>query len=270
MARIRTIKPEFWTDERLAECSPTARLLLIASLNFADDYGNLERSARQLKAQAFPYDQLDCEPLIRELLKAGLMVEYKVGNRLYLHIKGFQKHQRIEKRSDPRFPKYEDSLSAPQTVGEDSGSTPVVVTVLREGKGGESKGREKIRTAIAKRDAPTVSRETPPEWFLNFKLVYPNRSGDPNWRGGLRAANARIAEGHTIAEFMAGAERYAKFCEATGKVGTEIVQQASRFLGPGKPFLLPWDLPAGKADIRLGQNLSAAEEFMRRTDGEAA
>ena len=143
MARIRTIKPEFWTDERLADCSLTARLLLIASLNFADDYGNLERSSRQLKAQAFPYDQLECEPLVRELLSAGLMAEYKVADRLYLHIKGFSKHQRIEKMSEARFPKYEESLSTPQTVGEGSRTPPVVVTVLREGKGRESKGKER-------------------------------------------------------------------------------------------------------------------------------
>jgi hypothetical protein len=60
MARIRTIKPDFWTDEALADCSPTARLLFIATWSFADDHGNLERSARQLKAQAFPYDNIDC------------------------------------------------------------------------------------------------------------------------------------------------------------------------------------------------------------------
>ncbi len=88
MARLRTIKPEFWTDDKIGECSPTARLLLIASLNFADDYGGLDRSSRQLKAQAFPYDQIDCEPLVLELIHHGLLIEYEVADRKYLHIKG--------------------------------------------------------------------------------------------------------------------------------------------------------------------------------------
>jgi hypothetical protein len=89
-----------------------------------------------------------------------------------------------------------------------------------------------------------VSRETPQaEWFLEFKLAYPARSGDQGWRKALRAANARISEGHTIAEFLCGARRYSAFCEATKKIGSEYVKQACTFLGPDKPFLLPWNLP---------------------------
>ena len=39
MARIRTIKPEFWTSEQVVDCSPTARLLFIGLWNFCDDGG---------------------------------------------------------------------------------------------------------------------------------------------------------------------------------------------------------------------------------------
>lgn len=91
-----------------------------------------------------------------------------------------------------------------------------------------------------------VSRGTPPEepeWLLEFKLAYPQRSGDQGWRKAVRAAHARIAEGHTSAEFLVGARRYAAYCEAAGKTGTEYVKQACTFLGPDKPFLLPWHPP---------------------------
>ena len=40
MARIRSIKPEFWTAEQVMECSPMARLLFIGMWNFCDDGGN--------------------------------------------------------------------------------------------------------------------------------------------------------------------------------------------------------------------------------------
>lgn len=120
MARIRTIKPELWTDETLAECSTSARLIFIASLNFADDNGNLKRSARQLKAQAFPYDTFDCEPLILELLDAGLVVEYEIADVLYLHIKGFQQHQKIDRPSKSRIPLYEPSLQTRRVLDESS------------------------------------------------------------------------------------------------------------------------------------------------------
>ena len=141
MARIRTIKPEFWTDERVGECSPTARLLFVATWNFADDEGGIERSAKQLKAQAFPYDQIDCEPLIQELLEAGLLVEYQADGKKYLHIKGFSDHQKIEKKARPRYPVYEESMKcarAPRGL-PDSSATSAVSSLGREGKGKGSK-----------------------------------------------------------------------------------------------------------------------------------
>lgn len=118
----------------------------------------------------------------------------------------------------------------------------------------------------AREKSVKVSRETDAEWLLEFKLLYPNRAGDQRWRRARKAANARMAEGHAPHEFIAGAKRYAEFCRSTGKEGTEWVKQAATFLGPDKPFLLPWALPATQADNRLSSNIAAAEEFLRRTE----
>ena len=111
MARIRTIKPDFWTDEKLVECSPNARLFFIGMWNFADDAGNLQRSAKKLKMQIFPSDSFDCETLIAELLAQGVIVEYQVSGESYLHIKGFGKHQKIDKptKSNIPQPKFDES-----------------------------------------------------------------------------------------------------------------------------------------------------------------
>ena len=161
MARIRTVKPEFWTDERVGECSPTARLLFIASWNFADDHGGLDRSAKQLKAQAFPYDVIDCEPLVQELIAVGLFIEYEVGGKKYLHIKGFGVHQKIEKQGKPRVPLYESSPSTPRIVDESSPS---------EGKGkgkGKGKGSEKTRAARE----PTRGTSFPDDFSLSPDLA---------------------------------------------------------------------------------------------------
>ena len=51
MARIRTIKPEFWEDEDVGRLSPMARLLFIGSWSLADDEGLLTWSASFLKAK---------------------------------------------------------------------------------------------------------------------------------------------------------------------------------------------------------------------------
>lgn len=104
-----------------------------------------------------------------------------------------------------------------------------------------------------------LAGRTPPHWFEEFKQVYPKRAGDQQWRKAISAGNARIAEGHQPTEFIGGAARYAVFITATGKGGTEFVQQAARFLGPGKPFLLPWNPPAAAE--------TATEEIKRLNSG---
>ena len=119
MARIRTIKPELWTDERLTECSLSARLLFIGMLNFADDNGNLAYSAKRLKMQVFPADSLDTQPLLDELLTHGVIMEYSVNAEKFLHIKGFTKHQVINRPTVSAIPPYpfnDDSVSAPESL----------------------------------------------------------------------------------------------------------------------------------------------------------
>jgi hypothetical protein len=120
MARIRTIKPDFWTDEKLTECSVTARLLFIATWNFADDQGNLDRSPKQLKARAFPIDNIDCEPLLQELMAQGVLIEYSVNDKKYLHIQKFKDHQVINRPSKPSCPLYEESLRTHGVIAEPS------------------------------------------------------------------------------------------------------------------------------------------------------
>lgn len=273
MARIRTIKPEFWTDEKIGSVSIPARLLLIGSLNFADDHGGLDRSAKQLKAQVFPYDAIDCEPLVLELIGAGLVIEYQVADGKYLHIKGFQKHQKVDHPS--KFPKTPEYLG-PENPRESSSITPEDSGESKNAQGGLASARDQSLSShshkgvigegnlksSARKNAPYVSRGAEPEWFLDFKLVYPNRAGDQNWSEARRRVNARVKEGHTPQEMIGGAQRYAAYCKATESVDTQYVKQASVFLGTEKHFLKPWDIPPGKAERRLNQNLDVAAQFL--------
>lgn len=151
MARIRTIKPEFWIDPTLIECSLSARLLFVGTWNFADDYGNLEAHPLRIKAQIFPMDDIQVEPLIAELVDHGLLVAYEADGKNYLHIKSFQRHQKINRPSQPQCPPFEPSVSTHGTLSEPSVST-------HGGKGREGKGRDK-RTAPPAAGSPSVKLE---------------------------------------------------------------------------------------------------------------
>lgn len=106
MARIRTIKPEFWTSEQIVECSPNARLLFVGMWNFCDDAGIHPRNAKRLKMEVFPGDDFSVEQiesLVEELIAAELVFAYDVDSTLYLQVTGFTKHQRIDQPTY-RFP----------------------------------------------------------------------------------------------------------------------------------------------------------------------
>ncbi len=58
MARTRSIKPEFWNDEKLATIPRDARLTFVGTWTAADDYGVVKGHPLWLKNQIFPYDNI--------------------------------------------------------------------------------------------------------------------------------------------------------------------------------------------------------------------
>ena len=166
MARIRSIKPDFWTDGDVVSLSYPARLLFIGSWNFAIcDNGHVADDARRLKMQVLPADDVDPVALIDELIASGRMVRLLGSDgRTYLHIKRFTDHQKIEKRWTPRCPACLDEgletapVSTNRHTGPRANSTNLPetpATSAPEGKGGEGKGREgKGVSAARASDAP--------------------------------------------------------------------------------------------------------------------
>lgn len=104
MARIRSVKPEFWVSEQVGDCSPTARLTFVGLWNFCDDQGVHPAKPKTLKAELFPMDDITSQQVdawVSELIEAGLVREFEApedGER-YWHVTGWERHQRIEKPS---------------------------------------------------------------------------------------------------------------------------------------------------------------------------
>lgn len=102
MARIRSIKPEFWSSEQVVDCSPIARLLFLGLLNFCDDNGIQPVGLRRIRMNIFPGDDLtthDIEKLLGELSSNGLIFFFTEENQDYLIVTGWKKHQKIDKPS---------------------------------------------------------------------------------------------------------------------------------------------------------------------------
>lgn len=100
MARIRSVKPEYWTSEQVMAMSRGARLLFIGLWNFSDDGGNHPASPKTLKAEVLPGDDDITSDrimeLVDEMIEQGLVEEYESGGKIYWHVTGWKKHQRID------------------------------------------------------------------------------------------------------------------------------------------------------------------------------
>lgn len=98
MSRARNIKPGFFENETLAECSPLARLLFIGLWCEADREGRLEDRPKRIKAKCLPYDDCDADRLLAELERAEFITRYEVHGSRYIQIDTFAKHQNPHQR----------------------------------------------------------------------------------------------------------------------------------------------------------------------------
>lgn len=152
MARIRSIKPEFWTSEQVVCCSPNARLLFIGLWTFADDGGVHPAAPMRLKMQVFPGDSFSCDDMksmVEELVSADLVEEYEVDGKPYWRVSGW-KHQRIDQPTykypqpdgyvpnNPKRRRMVDDGSANSSGEDDDGSPREGSGVDGEGSGGNN------------------------------------------------------------------------------------------------------------------------------------
>lgn len=153
MSRIRTIKPDFWTDEKVVTLSPLARLAFIGLWNFVDDFGRVPCSPVKMKMQILPADNADFRQLLEEISVVGLVTIYTIDDKQYLQVNGFDKHQKIDLRTKSKHP-------APPNPPDIRPDFPL------EGKGMEGNGRE---GKSAGADAPPPTAEV--DYFRRAKEV---------------------------------------------------------------------------------------------------
>ena len=133
MARIRTIKPEFFTSEDIVELDPMARLLYIALCCEADKEGRLVWKPKTFKIRYFPADSCEIDALADALVTRGLVCLYGEN---YAFIPSFKDHQHINPREkESVLPDPKDHASFTR---DDASVTVNARAGRKEGK--ESKG----------------------------------------------------------------------------------------------------------------------------------
>lgn len=166
MARIRTIKPEFWTDEKVGTLKRDERLLFIGLWNIADDQGVVKANPSYIKGQLFSYDEdlrsTSVNTWLTSLINARMLIPFQFNGEGYFIIRTFEDHQLINRPSKSKFP--EEIIE--KTINEYSMNTHEVIYEYsqQEGKGKEGNreqgGGVKTRLPKEKKSYPILFRES--------------------------------------------------------------------------------------------------------------
>jgi len=155
MARIRTIKPEFWTDEKVGKLKRDERLLFIGLWNLADDQGVVKANAAYIKGQLFSYDEelriSTVDNWLASMAKARMLIPFTFNSESYYLIRTFDEHQLINRPSKPKFP--QELID--QLLSDDSQDAHGILSEYSqpEGKGkGKDIGKEGEDGFVNKKD----------------------------------------------------------------------------------------------------------------------
>lgn len=113
MARIRSIKPDFWTDERVAAWPIGVRLTWIGLWTYVDDNGVGVYNDRLIMATLYPMDDpREALTRIRDSLamlsRERRVVLYETDGKCLLWIVNWKRHQRVENPRKHRYPQPDD------------------------------------------------------------------------------------------------------------------------------------------------------------------
>lgn len=215
MARIRTIKPDFFTSADIVALSPLTRLLYIATWCEADKEGRLVWRPMTFKLRYLPGDECNIDALCAELTSAGLVVLYGDG---YAWIPGFARHQHLNPRESASvLPDPHETKTKPKRVGDASQRVDDASARVPHAQGGrEGKGMYYVEpngspfAGVLQKAAPQPPAP-PPDFDGN---------------------NATALNGKTLARIAQGFELPAEWgidAEALGYKPDEVLREAEKF-----------------------------------------
>lgn len=202
MARIRTVKPEFFRHEGLFELERETglpiRLAFAGLWTAADKEGRFKWAPRSLKLDCLPFDDCDFSRVLDALRTRGCVVKYVCDGREFGYIPSWADHQIINNREsasvlpEPTKDSIE-SMTSTREARVDHATGTRHGNFQGEGKGKEGKGKEGERE-----DAPRKRDATPSK---------PDGVTDRVWTDWLQLRKAKRAP--VTETVITGAEREA-------------------------------------------------------------
>lgn len=210
MARIRTIKPEFWTHHIMGRATDSQKCMAIALLNHADDEGYFLADPAIVRSACRPFDEdsVTSHGLITDLSLLGWIELCKTDDGVLLgRIVKFRQNQIINR---PKVSKLKDSWNDHGRITDESLTRHV-------GKGKEGNREQGKEQGIEAGQIACVASAKPKRPATKKAAAV----SDQEW---LRSLTVNPAYGHINVPAEFG--KLVAWCEVKGKQPTR-----SRFLG---------------------------------------
>jgi len=281
MARIRTLKPEFWADEKLSPLSPIDRLVFIGLISQADDAGRLVDNVRLIDGLLFPCTDDTCRDSLDTLARLSRVTRYRSasGQRI-LQIANWPTHQHVDRPSKYVLPGPAPEVAGATHVTKHSRESRETIAIpSRDTRAPIPDPRSGIIDPRSPIPDPTTSPPVSPpkrrtaaraaltqstdgEWN-EIRGAYPARSGGQGWTEAEQRYRRHRARGVPHAEILEGVQRYAAYVRETEKEGTDFVKQAATFLGPGCHWKEAYAAPSenGRAPATMADALESDAAF---------
>lgn len=271
MARIRTIKPEFWADEKLAPLDAATRLVFLGIISHADDLGRIVDNIKQIDALIFPETSESSREALANLSRIGRIIRGTTasGQRI-IQIANWARHQRVD---------HPNLAAALPEIVEPQGLTEIREALATDSRGARdgfatlsvpvpttstSTSTTDLRPAVSGETGDVLkfpkSKKSKVEYSEEFEAVwtiYPHPPGDSK-QDAAKCFEARRKGGHSLEVIQAGIAAYRRYCEAQGWLKTKFCKQGATFFGPGLHFLSDWSYSPIVAAKSFHQ-MSAAE-----------
>lgn len=257
MARIRTIKPEFFKHEGIFDAEQETglplRLAFAGLWTQCDREGRFAWRPRQLKVDILPYDELDFLRVLDALATRGFIVKYASDGREFGFIPSWHRHQVINNR--------ETASVLPEPSEFIAVSDACATRASRDGHAGKAERKGKERNIYSRKMDLRASEpphgDTVEQEFTNtFWPAYPRKVDRKDALSAFLKARKKVS----LEAIMKALEAYSR---ETSKADKRFIRHAARWLNAESwengdnqhPPHVPVDDEKWLKRLRQGRNL---------------
>lgn len=255
MARIRTIKPEFWTDEKLSILEPLTRLVFLGLISMADDAGRLVDSVRHIDGMLFPNTDDTARDALDTLARMSRIVRYRsASGQALIQILNWDRHQKVDNPNKYTLPGPDTAVVIQPTVSNGDSSASVH-TSLESRENLASISRNPIVTIYDQRPTTNDQRSTTPDlagdWVDSLAAVWKNHRKGRAPRELIARSLAELHEEHGTDVLLGAVTRFLNSDKAQYGVNFLAVNFGDYL--SDKPRIVPNGVPTKADRLRAQQ-----------------